>query len=432
MTFSPAADRHASKQRRLTGLDGPSASALFQHSFPQPRGLHTEDIGEDAGEGAARATKSAPSRLNIPPAAQIIHKEVVASPESDVFVDAESEPESDDTDGLGEENLRVYTHEEEPDIATAEASKPTRRPPPRTQSSTKSFVTASSTPGVIEPIEADTSEDEAETHHDQVEVEAQIQPVEDAQVEATNPPNGADANHQASSLQVQDSAKAQGKRPVSTVDSSPDGASPPSPEATSTTSLLRNTDSDKGPGRFDPTVRFDATTSGTKQPATRGILTKFRSGPSDSSEASSPTSTPSPLLGRAGESLSRRKSNLRNLVKFDIPEDSKRASIHFRAKQAQMTVQRASTKLRRHKIKDGLVVKMERMLVRVDAAAGEVPDEFDENANQKIDSRVKDKWREYMVVCRHSSSDDAEFVLQMYKTRVRFILIATSRSFYVI
>jgi hypothetical protein len=55
--------------------------------------------------------------------------------------------------------------------------------------------------------------------------------------------------------------------------------------------------------------------------------------------------------------------------------------------------------------------------VRVDAA-GEVPDDFDENVNQRVNSRVKDKWREYMVVCRHNHSDNADFVMQFYKTRV--------------
>jgi hypothetical protein len=69
-------------------------------------------------------------------------------------------------------------------------------------------------------------------------------------------------------------------------------------------------------------------------------------------------------------------------------------------------------------LKDGLVVKMERMLVRVDKAGSDVPDDFDENGDQKIDSRVKDKWREYMVVCRQSISEEADFVLQFYKTRV--------------
>ena len=117
------------------------------------------------------------------------------------------------------------------------------------------------------------------------------------------------------------------------------------------------------------------------------------------------------------QDLSRKGSNLRNLVKFDIPEDSKRQAVHFRAKKAQMTIQRAGTKLRRKSIKDGLVVKMERMLVRVDAA-DEVPEDFDENVNQRVVSRVKDKWREHMIVCRHSHTDQADFLLQLYQTRV--------------
>lgn len=121
---------------------------------------------------------------------------------------------------------------------------------------------------------------------------------------------------------------------------------------------------------------------------------------------------------RPTQDLTRKGSNLRNLVKFDIPEDSKRQAVHFKAKKAQMTIQRAGTKLRRKNIKDGLVVKMERMLVRVDAA-DEVPEDFDENVNQRVVSRVKDKWREYMIVCRHSHTEDADFLLQLYQTRVR-------------
>jgi hypothetical protein len=124
-------------------------------------------------------------------------------------------------------------------------------------------------------------------------------------------------------------------------------------------------------------------------------------------------------LGPSERRVSRTKSNLRHLVKFDVPEDSiKRAELHLKAKTAQMTVQRASAHLRRPKIRDGLVVKMERMLVRVDEAGKGVPDDFDENGNQKIESRVKEKWREYMVVCRQCVSEEADFVLQMYKTRV--------------
>lgn len=277
------------------------------------------------------------------------------------FVDAESEPDDE---------LRVYTHQETEQDSSPSHPQKTRRP------SSKSFVTASSTQ---EP----EPENSAERTQDQ---------------------------EQASNLQVptrEDVAfdKALGKRPLSTVEST-NGAPPStvggrSASAVSTTSLLPKADHDKGP--------LDAEL---KSPS-KGILArvKRRSEPGSSSDAGSP-------LERAGESMSRTKSNLRNLVKFDIPEDSKRASVHLRTKQAQMSVQRASGRLRRRKIKDGLVVKMERMLVRVDATAKDVPDEFDENGSQMIDSRVKDKWREYMIVCRHSTSEDADFVLQMYKTRV--------------
>jgi hypothetical protein len=35
---------------------------------------------------------------------------------------------------------------------------------------------------------------------------------------------------------------------------------------------------------------------------------------------------------------------------------------------------------------------------------------------------VKDKWREYMIVCRHNHTDNADFVLQFYKTRVSLLI----------
>jgi hypothetical protein len=287
----------------------------------------------------------------------------VQSPDEEEFVDAVSEPDED---------LRVYTHQEDPEDS---------EDLPRRQS-TKSFVTASSRP-----------------------------PSEEEDNEAIPLPHEAQAQASGAQVPTATGSKSLGKRPRSTGGSASPGLEPnggePSVDAVSTTSLLRKADSQK---ESSPVIEPIS-------PA-KGILARSKR----KSQMGSSESTASPLE-RAGESLSRKTSNLRNLVKFDIPEDSKRASIHLRAKQAQMTVQRASTKLKRRKIKDGIVVKMERMLVRVDSAGKGVPDDFDENESQKIDSRVKDKWREYMVVCRHSESDDADFVLQMYKTRVSAPLI---------
>jgi hypothetical protein len=364
-TFS--SDPREARQRRLSGQEGPSSSALFQHSFPQPEELDAEDEEGADNADACEANGTAAATVTTPPALQVPRgseqkSDVIVGSEGEEFVDAPSEPE-DETD------LRVYTHEEgefDPDNA-----KPTRR------SSTKSFVTASSA-----QFTADEDEDEAEADSPHVEEQGQ------AQASGLHVRSGQEETGQ----------KSLGKRPVSTVEShNASTVGGASVDAESTSSLLRKADMNKAPAPAD----VDS-----KSPA-KSILAKVKR----KSDLSMSKSDPS------NDALTRKKSNLRNLVKFDIPEDSRRAKVHLKAKQAQMSISRAPTKLRRQKLRDGLVVKMERMLVRVDAA-GEVPDDFDENVNQRVSSRVKDKWREYMIVCRHNHTDNADFVLQLYKTRV--------------
>ncbi|KAH7128580.1 Pleckstrin homology domain-containing protein [Dendryphion nanum] len=357
-TFS--SDPREARTRRLSGLDGPSSSALFQHGFPQPGELSDEEENvEQAGNGQCEEEGTSTS-INAPPALPIPRgseqkSDVISAEEEVEFVDALSELEEN----------------EDTDLALSPADRLQRR-----QSSAKSYVTASTGPLV--------------------------------DIDATEQENGrAEAsNQQLPTGQERAGTKAHGKRPVSTIKSSngqlsasTTGESPV--DATSTSSLLRATD-----------VKKDLPDSDPKGPA-KGILARV----TGRSEQANPKSASSPT-GRVGTTIERRKSDLRNLVKFDIPDDSKRAEIHLRAKAAQMTIQRASTRLRRQKVRDGLVVKMERMLVRVDSASKDVPDDFDENGSQKIDSRVKDKWREYMVACRQTISDDYDFVLQMYRTRV--------------
>jgi hypothetical protein len=286
--------------------------------------------------------------------------DVVEDAEYEEFVDAPSEPEDENTE-------RVPTNQ-----------RTVRR------SSSKTFVTASSIPVGEDEHGGGSDERLRQEQHQQ------------AQASGLHVP----------SAQEQAEPKSLGKRPLSNVESYGSHASitgAASVDANSTSSLLRNADMNKAPASADVDSK----------PPASGIMAKVRrrSGMMSSSSAQLPEVDPD-----TGE-LTRKKSNLRNLVKFDIPEDSTRATLHLKAKKAQMTVQRAGTKVRRHKIKDGLVVKMERMLVRVDAAA-EVPEDFDENVNQRVVSRVKDKWREYMVVCRHSHVNDADFLLQLYQTRV--------------
>ncbi|KAF1994516.1 hypothetical protein P154DRAFT_527028 [Amniculicola lignicola CBS 123094] len=350
-TFS--SDPRETRQRRLSGLEGPSSSALFQHSFPQPEELSADEDDEQRARAEGR-DEQASSSAQTPPALQTPRassqkSDVIASEE---FVDASSE--------LGGETTPV----DNPEFDLAKDHK-TRR------SSTKSFVTASTR--ILPPRDDVNSPDD----------------------------------EQASGLPVLTSQEArvqsQGKRPVSAAESSNgvpcSTVGEPSVDAVSTTSLLHKADSNKALREADE-----------KTPS-KGIMARVKrrsqTALADAEQVVDDTS-----------GISRTKSGFRHLVKFDLPEDSKRAELHLKAKAAQVTIQRASTRLRRQKIKDGVVVKMERMLVRVDEAVKDLPEDFDENLNQKIDSRVKDKWREYMLVCRQTISDDADFVLQLYKTRV--------------
>lgn len=323
------------------------------------------EVEEEEGtqqNGAEGATVTTPPALKVARGSEQ-KDDVVVETESEAYVDAPSEPEDDSGDSR-------------PDA-----------PGPRRES-TKSFVTASSIPNT-----ADDEEDETESPQS-----GEARQGEQGQLQASGSQKSAD--------QRKASRKSLGKRPLSNAVSHGSPASlegGTSVDADSTSSLLRKADVSKAPAPavVDP------------KPPSQGILARVKR----RSEMRSSTAGQLEEADPEADTTTRKKSNLRNLVKFDIPEDSRRATLHLKAKKAQMTVQRAGTKIRRQRIKDGIVVKMERMLVRVDAA-GEVPDEFDENVNQRVISRVKDKWREYMVVCRHSHKDDAEFVLQFYQTRV--------------
>ncbi|OAL47694.1 meiotically up-regulated gene 56 protein [Pyrenochaeta sp. DS3sAY3a] len=374
-TFS--SDPREARQRRLSGLEGPSASALFQHSFPQPDDLDAEEDGNAPDAHASGANGAAPAKISTPPALQVPrgseHKDdVLVGNEDGELVDAPSEPEDDG-------DLRVFTHQE------GECDPPDA--PKRHPSSSKSFVTASS----IRSSDRGHGTEEIQNNGQAREEQDQ------AQASGLHVPTSQEAAEQRSS----------NKSPLSLVESQNAQASTgegTSVDAGSTSSLLRRANKSKAqePADVDP------------KPPAKGILARVKRRSELRSFDSSAQDDDAPA---ADDTLTRKKSNLRNLVKFDIPEDSRRATIQLKAKKAQMTVQRASTKVRRQRIKDGIVVKMERMLVRVDSA-GEVPDDFDENVNQKVTSRVKDKWREYMIVCRHSHSNEAEFVLQLYQTRV--------------
>ncbi|KAK2804955.1 hypothetical protein FQN51_001048 [Onygenales sp. PD_10] len=69
-------------------------------------------------------------------------------------------------------------------------------------------------------------------------------------------------------------------------------------------------------------------------------------------------------------------------------------------------------------IHDGEVIRAERMLVRIDTTQQSLPVDFSENDSLKIETRISEKWREFLVVCRQRSDEDTPFTLHLYKTRV--------------
>ena len=105
------------------------------------------------------------------------------------------------------------------------------------------------------------------------------------------------------------------------------------------------------------------------------------------------------------------------LVKFNIPDEPSQHDTNIKGKLSHVH-RRRSWRQRHGQSRPGEIVKMEKMLVRIDSTMNEMEPDYDENDSLKIDIRPIEKWREYVVVCRESSSEDADYSIQMYKTRV--------------
>ena len=74
---------------------------------------------------------------------------------------------------------------------------------------------------------------------------------------------------------------------------------------------------------------------------------------------------------------------------------------------------------RRNTLQEGAIIKMEKMLVRVDFTQMQLESTYDENDSLKTETRSLEKWREFMVVVRKSNNKEHEdFRVQMYKSRV--------------
>ena len=106
-------------------------------------------------------------------------------------------------------------------------------------------------------------------------------------------------------------------------------------------------------------------------------------------------------------------------AKYNINDNfmDKRRRAHARMVRTQDGI--AANRPRRRKRQVGEIIKAEKMLVRVEATLQKVlPDDYNERDSLRMETRLMDKWREFLVVCRKVADEDAPFSLQMYKTRV--------------
>lgn len=106
------------------------------------------------------------------------------------------------------------------------------------------------------------------------------------------------------------------------------------------------------------------------------------------------------------------------LVRFNIPEGLAEDEEWTKAKISKAMAKSSLSHLRRTKPKPGVLIKSEMMLVRVDSTPVDLPADYDENSSMRFETRPVEKWREFVVACRKCTDDTAEFVVQMYKSRV--------------
>ena len=316
----------------MTGLEGPSASAAFAHSFPQPTDLDDDSSSTNTCEGASshfEATTDAPPAISVPRASYPL-------------------------DGTAPAQVKAKAPEPEVHNPTEELRKPSDKSKASAKTGTTSFRTAHESVG---------------------------------------------------------------------------DASSPRLSAVPESSFGGNAGRD--PGQCREGLENRASTNGTTTPSmlptssTTSLLKHGHEAGKDSEAASHGMNDGPPTSSGYGrdaqpteDSASLEPTKVETgLVRFDLPSDDIR-----RERQGRMRDQARKrgpvSRLRKDKVKDGEIVKVQNMLVRVEFTAHDIPADFTENDSEKMESRTIDKWKEYMVVCREYLDDETPFLLEMYRTRV--------------
>ena len=112
------------------------------------------------------------------------------------------------------------------------------------------------------------------------------------------------------------------------------------------------------------------------------------------------------------------KTKITGLVRFDVRDRVADGDRRMRTRMSRINPLLSVSQHRQGKRRPGEIIKMEKMLVRIDTTRHDIPEDFDEKASMTIETKTLERWREYVVVCRERSRDDADYTLELYKSRV--------------
>ncbi|KAI9816288.1 MAG: hypothetical protein M1827_001890 [Pycnora praestabilis] len=377
---SRAATFHAaenvSHQRHVTGLDGPSALMKLGQSFPQPDDVDEEEDDQDDidADEEADATTETPTAIAVPRSL-----EPDAMPEVEGAIDDNQGPSPTPLEPRpsGRRSISIPKHR-------SKAKKSRKK---RAQSSPKShtgsFVTARETfgspeaPGVGASVTKLNDEDDAPASMNPVQILSNnVLPLR--------------------ALTLGDCIDSGRSSWINGELSTPAEAA-----SNSMASLLHH-DDDRAQHK----------------PGPKGILSKV-TGKQSASALDDGNDDQGGAKQTSSEPQRKAAAVSSGLVRFNIPEEAAHNDRQVKIRMDQLGKRRSlKHAYRRGRKHEGEIMKMEKMLVRVDSTMQELPNEYDENDSVKIESRAVEKWREFMVVCRESTDEGAEFSLQLYKTRV--------------
>ena len=351
-----------SHQRQITGLDGPSASATLSRSFPQP-----EDVDEEPQDSDDDAGDSGEEQGHDHDGGEVNEIEAQAPIE-----------------GANEGKPATGHLEEEPSNAKPKrrATFKDRLSPKKSNDKPRSSTFVTAPTEQRKPFESGlstVSSKQSKPAQTFVTAEENITPPKDNK-NVTNEP-GAGQTHV---LQQ-----------------------PPSEREDYPTSPSSATQPRSSNGETTNRINGDSTAALIPQGTT-----------SRSASASPNIKAKDSLQAQGGEDRHIPGTTAHGVVKFNVTDNFNRSGARTATTLSQAGRRRIWKRSRQGSSHPGEIVKMEKMLVRVDSTLQDLPLDYNENDSLKTSARTVEKWREFVVVCRESATEDADFTIQMYKTRV--------------